>query len=82
MHRDRDYRETDFGGEGEAPAHRPVFNVSHLDHTTCLHMNGPALDLLLDYLDIDLGEVKDATARAMFHNLFNAADGRAPRRAG
>jgi len=60
--------------------HRPVFNVSNLDHTTCLHMNAPALHLLLDHLDdFDLGEVTDGTARAMFHHLYNAGNRRPPR---
>ena len=77
--RERDF---DFGDEGAGErVHKPVFNVSNLDHTTCLHMNEPALDMLLDQLDqLDLGVVEDKTARAMFHHLYNAADRQPPRR--
>ena len=75
----RSNRDCDFGDErGE---HRPVFNVSTLDHTHCLHMNDPALHMMLDLLDdFDLAEVEDKTARAMFHHLYNAGDRRPPRR--
>ncbi len=80
---DEPVRDTEFddGDGGDTREHRPVFNVSHLDHTTCLHMNSPALHLLLDHLDeFDLAEVEDGTARAMFHHLYNAGDRRPPRR--
>lgn len=77
----RSNRDWDEDEDGERGEHRPVFNVSTLDHTHCLHMNDPALHMMLDLLDdFDLAEVEDKTARAMFHHLYNAGDRRPPRR--
>ena len=69
--------------EEQQREHRPVFNVSTLDNTHCLHMNDPALDMLLDLMDvIDLSQFEDKTARAMFHHLYNAGDRRPQWRSG